>query len=105
MQAYWYCYVVRCVDHTLYVGTTADVNGAWAEHKAGAGPAYLRLKRPVRLLYWERLRTKAAAVRRAAVIRRLPKHHKEILVLGKRGAKLQNWEGLARSGRYGVALQ
>jgi putative endonuclease len=94
MQAYWYFYVVRCCDHTLYAGITTDLNRRMAEHNAGTASKYTRAKGPVRLVYWERLRTKSAALRREAAVKKFPKAKKERLVLGERGAQLSQWEGI-----------
>ena len=94
MQIYWYFYVVRCCDHSFYAGITTDLNRRMAEHNAGTAPKYTRVKRPVRLMHFKRFRTKAAAARREAEFKKLPKHKKEAVVLGERGVKIKAWEGI-----------
>lgn len=94
MQTYWYCYLVRCCDHSLYSGVTTDLNGEVAMQNAGLGSKYTRAKGPVRLVHFERLLSKSAAIRREAAIRKLPKNQKEVLVLGRRGAMVSQWEGI-----------
>lgn len=91
---YWFFYLVRCCDHSLYAGITTDLNARVAEHNAGTGSKYTRVKGPVRLVYFERQASKAAALRRLAAIKKLPKQLKEFLVLGERGARLNQWEGI-----------
>jgi putative endonuclease len=94
MQIYWYFYVVRCCDHTLYAGITTDLNRRLASHNAGTASKYTRVKRPVRLVHWQRMVNKAAAMRREAAFKKLSKGDKERLVLGERGAQLNAWEGI-----------
>lgn len=91
-QAYWYFYVVRCCDHSLYAGVTTDLNRRLAEHNAGTASKYTRVKRPVRLIHFERFRTRSAALRRESAFKKLPKQQKEVLILGERGALLKSWE-------------
>jgi putative endonuclease len=91
---YWYFYVVRCCDHSLYAGVTTDLNAQLVRDNAGTGSKYTRLKRPVRLTYWERTATKKAALRREAVFKKFDKGQKERLVLGERGAQIVAWEGI-----------
>lgn len=92
MQSRWFVYFVRCSDHTLFAGFTDDLDREVAAHNAGTASKFTRLRRPVRLVYWERLLTKRAALRREAEIKKLPKQKKERLVLGERGARLSRWE-------------
>jgi putative endonuclease len=94
MQSHWYVYLVRCCDHSLYAGITTDLNARLAEHNAGTGSKYTRVKGPVRLVHFERMASKTAAIRRVAAVKKLPKQLKEFLVLGLRGAQLNQWEGL-----------
>jgi putative endonuclease len=94
MPLYWYFYLVRCCDHTLYAGITTDLNRRLAEHNAGTASKYTRAKGPVHLVYWERLRSKSAALRREAAVKKFSKAKKERLVLGERGAQISSWEGI-----------
>ncbi len=92
MKGDWYVYLVRGCDHSLFAGATDDVLAEVERLHAGTGSPYGWLKGPVRLAYWERLATKRAAQARAIALRKLPKHHKEFLVLGRRGAQLWKWD-------------
>ena len=94
MQTYWFFYVVRCCDHSLYAGITTDLNRRLASHNAGTASKYTRVKRPVRLVHWERLVSKSAALRREAAFKKFDKGKKERLVLGERGVQLAAWEGI-----------
>jgi putative endonuclease len=94
MQTYWYFYVVRCCDHSLYAGVTTDLSRRLASHNAGTASKYTRLKRPVRLVHWKRMVNRGAALRREAAFKKTSKGNKERLVLGERGAQLSMWEGI-----------
>jgi putative endonuclease len=76
----WSVYVLRCRDGSLYTGISKDVKARLVTHNAGRGGAYTRTHRPVVLLYQEVGFSRAAALRREAAIKRLPRPRKEILV-------------------------
>jgi putative endonuclease len=90
----WYIYVVRCSDHSLYTGVSNDPPMKVAQLNAWMSSVHSRRKRATRLLFCERWPTKSAALRRQAAIRKLPKHLKEQLVLGRRGAQLSYSDGI-----------
>jgi predicted GIY-YIG superfamily endonuclease len=76
----WSVYVLRCGDGSLYTGIAKDVNARLAKHNSGRGGAYTRTHRPVILLYQEPGLSRAAALRREAAIKRLPRPKKEYLI-------------------------
>jgi len=63
----WFVYMVRCSDGTIYTGMTTDVARRVTQHNAGrsaGGARYTSGRRPVRLIYLEKVvGTKAAAAR------------------------------------------
>jgi len=69
----WVVYVLRCGDGSLYTGITNHLARRLAAHRAGTASRYTRARRPVRLVYQERRRTRSAALRREAAIKRLPR--------------------------------
>lgn len=71
-----YCYIVECADGTLYTGWTTNLERRVAEHNAGRGGRYTRLRRPVKLVYSERLPNRSAAMRREAAIKRMNRRAK-----------------------------
>lgn len=75
----WFVYILRCADGTLYTGITKDLQARLDAHNAGRGGAYTRTHRPVALLYSEPGYSRAAALRREAAIKRLPRPRKELL--------------------------
>lgn len=76
----WFVYILRCRDGTLYTGITTDVARRLAEHRAGAGARYTRSRRPLRLAWREPQPDRAAAARREAQIKRLPRAAKLALI-------------------------
>lgn len=73
--------MLRCRDGSLYTGCTTDLVRRVAAHNAGTGAKYTRARRPVALVYAQPCRDRAAALRREAAIKKLPKGQKERLVL------------------------
>ena len=84
MRCRWHVYILRCRDGTLYTGITTDVARRLAEHRRGTGARYTRGRRPLRLVWREPQPDRAAAARREAQIKRLPRSRK--LAMIKRSA-------------------
>ena len=72
----WYVYMLRCGDGSLYTGSTTDVTRRLREHQSGKGARYTRSRLPVELAYTEQLSDRAAAQRREAAIKKLPRPEK-----------------------------
>jgi putative endonuclease len=79
-MAIWFVYVVRCRDGTLYTGVSRDVEARVAKHNQGKGARYTRGRRPVALVHTERKSSQAAALRREAAIKALPRRDKLALL-------------------------
>ena len=60
----WYNYILQCLDGSYYTGITHHPLGRLEEHNSGTGSAWTRDRRPVQLMYVERLPNKAAARKR-----------------------------------------
>ena len=69
-------YMLLCGDGSLYTGWTNDLGRRLREHSAGRGGKYTASHRPVRLVYFEPLADRCAALRREAAIKRLPRAEK-----------------------------
>ena len=65
-------YMLECRDGSLYTGWTVDLAARVAAHNNGTGARYTRSRRPVRVVYWEEVPDRSAALRREAALRRLP---------------------------------
>ncbi len=59
-----YVYMVECADKTLYTGWATDVQRRVKTHNAGRGARYTRQRGPVRLVYFEKLPDRRAAMKR-----------------------------------------
>lgn len=66
-----FVYMVECADGTYYTGWAVDLDARLAAHNAGTGARYTRGRRPVRLVYWERMPDAASALRREAALKRM----------------------------------
>jgi putative endonuclease len=78
----WFFYIVRCKDNSLYSGIAINVEERIKEHNRGTGAKYIRGRRPVTLVYSEKLSNVSEARKREAQVKRWPKTKKEQLLLG-----------------------
>ena len=79
----YYFYILRCADNSLYSGITSNLEKRVREHNSvnSRGSKYTRAKRPVKLIYSEKYRSKKTAMKREIEVKRLTKVEKEKLVL------------------------
>jgi predicted GIY-YIG superfamily endonuclease len=75
--------MLRCSDGSLYTGITNDLDKRLKAHAAGRASRYTRSRLPVTLAYTEPRRTKSAALKREAAIKRLRRAEKDRLVTGR----------------------
>ncbi len=76
----YFTYLARCNDSTLYTGYTDDIKKRESAHNIGQGAKYTKARRPIKIIYWEKLQTKSLAMKREAEIKKWPKIKKESLV-------------------------
>lgn len=76
----WCAYILRCADGTLYAGATNDIDARLAKHNAGKASRYTRSRLPVAVVLVEHRRTKSAAMRREAAIKKLDRKEKLALL-------------------------
>ncbi|HEY7517838.1 MAG TPA: GIY-YIG nuclease family protein [Methylomirabilota bacterium] len=86
-RARWCCYLLQCADGTLYAGITNALDRRLARHNAGTASKYTRTRRPVRLVWCEPARDRAAALRREAALKRLRRAAKQALAGGTSAAR------------------
>ena len=77
----WHVYLLRCRDGTLYAGATNDLTARVDRHAAGQGARYTRSRLPVELVFAVRVRTRSAALRREAAVKKLTRAEKLSLVV------------------------
>ncbi|WP_328515312.1 GIY-YIG nuclease family protein [Marinobacterium marinum] len=83
MEKYWFVYMLRCADGSLYTGVTTDARRRVAEHNGesgGKGARYTRARRPVRLVWQEGGHDRRSALQREYALKQLRKMEKEQLV-------------------------
>jgi putative endonuclease len=78
----WLVYLLRCRDGSLYCGITNDLPKRLKAHAAGKASRYTRSRLPVTLAYTEPQKSKSAALKREAAIKRLRRGEKDRLVAG-----------------------
>lgn len=75
----WLCYILRCVDNTLYTGITNDLEKRLLAHNAGIAAKYTRGRCPVQLIYAEPCANKSIALKRELQIKKLSRPNKLLL--------------------------
>ena len=71
-----FVYLLCCSDGTIYTGWTLDVARRVKTHEQGRGARYTRMRRPVTLIYQERLPSRRAAMRREIAIKQMSRPRK-----------------------------
>lgn len=78
----WYVYILECADSSLYTDITTDLERRLAEHNKNDSKAarYTRARRPVSLVYAERVENRSYASKREYSIRKLTRASKIALI-------------------------
>ena len=76
-----YVYILECADTTLYVGSTNDLEKRVHQHNNSKnGAHYTKIRRPVKLVYSETLKTYGESRAREAEIKRMRRAEKIDLI-------------------------
>ena len=86
-MAWWYVYMVRCSDGSLYTGATSDLPKRISTHNAGRGARYTRSRRPVALVYSRRVRDRSRALSLEARLKQLTRAEKQRLIAPPRAKR------------------
>ena len=76
----YYVYILQCPDKTLYTGITTDVARRFKEHQLGVGAQYTRAHGAKKMIYSEGVKTRSAALKREAAIKKMSRAEKLALV-------------------------
>lgn len=77
----YFVYILRCSDKTLYTGIAKDVDKRVVEHNSSdKGAKYTRTRRPVELVYKEKLEDRSSACKREYEIKKLSREKKLDLI-------------------------
>jgi putative endonuclease len=71
-----------CRDGSFYTGAAKDLAARCRQHEAGTASRYTRGRRPVRLVWWRRVRTWNHALRTEYRVKQLTREDKGRLVAG-----------------------
>jgi len=79
----FYFYILRCFDNSLYCGQTNDLERRVKEHNFDIKKSskYTRGRRPLKLVYFEKFKTKNEAMKREWEVKKWKKMKKEKLIL------------------------
>ncbi len=80
----YFCYLLRCSDGSLYTGITTDPVRRLKQHNRGQASKYTAARRPVRLVWKEKHRSRSSALRREAQLQRWPRRQKQALIRSTR---------------------
>lgn len=77
----YHLYIIECADKTLYTGITVDLERRMKEHNhSKLGAKYTRARRPVRLVYAKKFRSRSSASRAESRIKKLSRAEKILLI-------------------------
>ncbi len=81
MSSNFHIYIAKCSDDTLYTGYCRSLEDREKVHNDGKGAKYTRNRRPIKIVYSEKFKTKSAAMKREFEIKKLSRKEKLILIL------------------------
>ncbi|MFA5931867.1 MAG: GIY-YIG nuclease family protein [Candidatus Paceibacterota bacterium] len=77
----YYVYILKCADKTLYTGITTDLKRRVIEHNSSKlGAKYTSGRRPVKLVYSKKFKTRSTALKEEAKIKGLKRSEKLELI-------------------------
>ncbi len=77
----WQVYILKCADGTFYTGVTTSLKRRVVEHNSSTlGAKYTRGRRPVRLVYSRKMKSKSLAAKAEWQIKGMTRLEKRKLV-------------------------
>jgi predicted GIY-YIG superfamily endonuclease len=105
----FYVYIVRCSDASYYTGHSDDLEKRISDHNIGGLSAYVRKRRPAKLVFAEEFYTREEALARERQLQGWSRAKKEALIAGNWTASASSAAALPRSGapprRRGLRLR
>lgn len=82
---FWYTYLARCSDGTIYTGITTNIKRREIEHNTDDrhGAKSLRGKRPIHIVYFEKFKSQTEARKREIKIKNWKREYKLKLIRRK----------------------
>jgi len=78
----YYTYLLLCCDNSLYCGSTSNLKNRLKRHNDGEGAQWTKMRRPVKLVYFEFYNSLVSARRRELQIKGWTMKKKLNLILG-----------------------
>ena len=82
MRRDYFVYILKCSDESYYTGVTSNLEKRFAEHNAGTYDGYTRNRKPVKLIYSERINDINDAIVLEKRIKGWSRKKKEALIQG-----------------------
>jgi putative endonuclease len=80
LNDYWFLYMARCADGSLYTGIARDVQARIAMHDAGKGARYTRGRGPLKVCATRRCASQSEALKLEIAVKKLSTSKKEELI-------------------------
>jgi predicted GIY-YIG superfamily endonuclease len=78
----YYVYILRCADHSYYVGSAQELDARVKAHNDGRGAAHTFKHRPVEAVYSETFSSYVQAVTRERQLKHWSRAKKKALIAG-----------------------
>jgi putative endonuclease len=99
----YYVYMLLCDDGSYYTGYTSSVASRFERHEKGQGARYTKMRKPTRIVYVQRFKTRRAAMRKEREIKALSHDQKHDLTIKVRSVGLETiGPGYRRNGPFRV---
>jgi len=77
----YYVYLLECRDKSIYIGSTNNLEKRLLQHnESKLGAHYMKIRRPVKLVYSEKFKTQREARQREMEIKKWPREKKLALI-------------------------
>lgn len=77
-----YVYILQCADNSYYTGSTQNLELRLTQHYSGKGANYTKVRRPLKLVYYEKFQRIDDAFYKEKQIQGWSKKKKEALING-----------------------
>jgi len=99
----YYVYMLLCDDGSYYTGYTSSVASRFERHEKGHGARYTKMRKPTRIVYVQRFKTRRAAMRKEREIKTLSHDQKRDLTFKVRSVSPETiGPGYRRNGPFRV---
>jgi putative endonuclease len=72
----WFVYIIKCIDGSLYTGSTTNLEKRFKIHESGKGAKYTRSHKPETIVFFKKYAKKILALRKEREIKKLTRKEK-----------------------------